>query len=354
MTGRVIEYPKNLHVAQLEGFWASAGPRPPVRVDLSRASGLTSPILQDLIARLVGMDDKSPRPLLILPAARSERDSLRRLAFPSACALALQRPFETVLMGRESREYVGELKARPGKTRAAIQALMIDRTCGTDHVAAEEADWWRLRLKSTPLAQAMGPRAQLISKNIIYVALKNSLEHSNSQQIQFSTLYRTHGQRASITVTIWDDGLPIPKTLSARLRNEGGIYPPSNQVLHSHFKVRNGDSSSPIIMASTTPLLYGAGNSEILLASTFPGVSSDATRDGLGLSILIHTLIGVFGGRLYMRTQGAACSIKGSKGDAAFRARLRNFENDTFRGNLLRFTIGQNAPVPLGQSGWHA
>lgn len=192
--------------------------------------------------------------------------------------------------------------------------------------------------------------------NVICEALSNAIIHPNSNKFFTGSFFDFKDTRKSknskskpymFTLNFWDNGESIIKTLREPL-NKSLPVKSEKSVEHFYtetntdellFIIKKEGYKYNILKSSAVELNKYSQDDQILLASFFPGISRNPNREygsqlggthpGLGLSLLMNTVVNELEGELAIRTGKYFLNIrKANKGDK-MKYRDQNFGETT-------------------------
>jgi len=347
----------------------------PVLFDLSGCTWIEPTVLLYLIATLKSRIIHGWPTTLRLPRNENVLYFLEAWRFPEAFQAATGKAFADVVDGNgaeyfksdhtESNPYLGAHVETPygadrllSKYYFEIHTFQRQRDLFEPAFAlSEAAKWGRMSLVLRSVLR--GP-SNLLASRIVYEALANAIRHPGADTIQLvSQLVRKprslHGE---FVVTFWDDGTPIADTLQTAVRRGEAIRPASDIGLTAKYRVsiQNGfEAASDRGDRTSDEVPDGTGREEdFLLASVFPGTTSDATghRDvpeefddprstmlaqpGMGLYLLANTAVSVYGGEVFIRSGNWRLKLQSMDAPDYYLASLRHYKGwPPFRGNLI-------------------
>jgi len=289
--------------------------------------------------------DRGVEVAIELPESKAVRNLMRRYRFGAALhALSDQQALDWLT--EQSAAYRGERPAhyQPRLLRSVdggIEEQASDRLASikvvhrpTEENAVSAADWWHEPEIKALLETHLGAKANLIAPGIILEALMNAVRHPKATAIVTAGFLNTRASRRHpnglLTIAVWDDGESIASTLGAALEERRplryedfslyyawyGLY-----LAHSHAERKRWSHK----LFSGATVSANAGEPDLLVAATFPGITSDPgggqsasalgqygpkyDRPGMGLYILTSLAVDSFGGEVLIRSGGAYANI---------------------------------------------
>jgi hypothetical protein len=166
-----------------------------------------------------------------------------------------------------------------------------------------------------------------------------------------------------LTIVFWDDGQSMIETLRDAIRSGKDIRSIEVPELYANYEVLlangKGETYDRRTLHSSIIPDRVADDSTVLLATTFPGITRDVTGagkesgidaarepkydyPGMGLYVLVNTVVDVFSGSVYFRTNNLGMSIRRSNlRDHKYRVKVRHHPVTTpsLMGNLITIRL---------------
>jgi hypothetical protein len=351
LTRTVVRVPATGVIAAIESSWSKghASLADEVEIDLQDCRYIDVPALVYLVSRLVQRQQCERRTTLRLPSERKVRDFLRDWEFPTAVSDALGVSFKALVVedqhhyfgerstaGKKDRNYWSSEPTLPPHAFPIRTFFAASREFGQRLATRQTADWQQ-RYVLAVLNHHLRGRGRRISTHIVHEAIMNAVRHPDARLVQTASHFSQPGGKGDghLTITVWDDGSSIYETLSQALERGVQFARTSAPSLERTFDViveRPGSlPTPPVELKSSTVPTRETAPELILLSSVFPGVTSapgrvinDAHRDvvsddesfglpGMGLFVLMNTVIDVFGGELAIRSGRFFMNLKGGE-----------------------------------------
>ena len=271
-----------------------------------------------------------------LPESKKVRDLMRRYRFGAALhrllggeALDLVTDSSAPYLQEEVLHYAEGLEPR---VSSHIAALTV--TTGSHAEAMSATATWSAPQVTALLERYLGLHSQLVAPAIVREALLNAVLHPNADHVVSNGFLQpeARGGRGLLTIAFWDNGEGIPATLASAAQ-AGKVRDKHSFELYydwyALFEAENADDEKSYLkrVYSGEPVDPRWPAAEMLLASTFPGVSRDPSartdepsplarygpdfdRRGMGLYILTSTAINSLGGEVLIRSNDAFVNIK--------------------------------------------
>lgn len=186
---------------------------------------------------------------------------------------------------------------------------------------SESARWDRV---GQVLRRSLAGPANLLASRIIFEALLNAVRHPAADTIQIVSFMQRSRAGGTFTVSVWDDGIPIGRTLKHAAQSGLSIAPPVDLQLRASYRRLLGHAFQKErrdggIVRSTDIPDKSATEGDFLLASVFPGTTRDRrghgpvpealddarsdvlAQPGMGLFLLANTAVAVYGGVVQLR-----------------------------------------------------
>lgn len=245
-------------------------------------------------------------------------------------------------------------------------------------LALREADKWKgLAIKSLLDRYLFGP-SSCFATRIVFEAMMNAIRHPDADYIiTASDLIRdSSGKPKELRMHWFDNGKSIIDSLidpivSGKINSIVG-YPefPVKYCLR-FIKNRNKSkhSDNPIPIRSDKPIDFGDERAYILLASLYPGTSSDIEgknhlvhpelgheynanipaheqniikKPGMGLHLLSNAVINIYKGKLFIRSSGYKLEIRKSSNEKEFEYDVdieKEIDKEISIGNMLSIRL---------------
>ena len=220
-----------------------------------------------------------------------------------------------------------------------------------------------------------------IPNRIIWECISNALRHPDGDLIQTASRFINkknlrHYNTNHFTLVFWDNGQSMIDTLRDAYHDTSKIkalLPP--RIIHPIFEVDTDEYSSIRVNTRILPGEFKTFENEHdyywFLATFFPGVTKDPeqkTREGyknqniedvpmfkypgMGLYLLLKTVVDNFGGTINVRTSNYKLKITAStNAEFNYKADIKKVESfkNTFRGNLLsiHLPLHNENPIPV-------
>lgn len=228
-----------------------------------------------------------------------------------------------------------------------------------------------------------------VASRIVFEAMTNAIRHPGANFIQSSSVLRTPRAAAAVassrtpqksaadaamstqpdehfTVTFWDDGTSMGKTLQAAILDGRSVRHEYPAALDTRYWLTLVQAESEVshdshLIDSRAELDRGTPAHIALLATIFPGVTSDVSgrgfrvhpelqssepvlaTQGMGLFALVRTAIDRFGGAVTFRTGTYFMSVKRARStqDADYRVKIIVKAKSTpeFLGNMITIRL---------------
>lgn len=336
--------PRSGVVGELESCWWSSvdNPAQPVLLDLRHCAYFEVPGMLFVIARvreriLLGLDTT-----LRLPERAAVLQTLCDYGFETAITRASNTPFVS-LVDRDSLEKWHQLTAKqPTDELLPANYYPFQTVFATDpefgpQLAADSADKWRATYVLTVLNRLLRGYGSALATHVVHEVLMNGVRHANARLLQTGCQTRSYRSSRHLALTMWDDGVSIISTLR---RIEGvaeHLLPRRSPHLqrsirfhvHDEPTVSDGeDSRFDDTISNQDPIAVSSDDPFLLLATVFPGVTSDLTASsghaheavvkedsdyalpGMGLFVLSDTVTSKLGGSVTVRTSNLRMTVR--------------------------------------------
>ena len=306
-----------------------------------------------LVSFITAREREGLRTTIALPKSKKVRDFLRVWKFPEAIRGASGKLFYNMVL-EEDRHYFGEnanyedLKYAGTTLMSGLDRLVSERFFSITHcpihqnkssIAAvkNESSRWEQRLIMSVLENHLSGPKGYISSRVIYESMTNAVRHPNASFIQTASHLGATGASSGqgggfLTIVFWDDGDSIVDTLRKVLSEGREIRSGNIPLVQNKFWVKLSDGGREEARIVTSDFLPDKDTSDdiILLSSIFPGITRDPSgrehvvhedlasemelnRPGMGLFILVNSVVDVFGGSVSFRSHYHFLNIKKPK-----------------------------------------
>jgi hypothetical protein len=211
------------------------------------------------------------------------------------------------------------------------------------------------------LVRHLGKFHPYVSSHVVHEAMSNAFRHGRAQSV-LSVSQGDFDKKAQrdrlLTIVFWDDGIPAYRTLRDRLNRNLGIkgsaYDSSPELKYA-LRYNGSDRLS----SSKELPVHGATDAELMLATIFPGVSSDPEGNehfthpdlgangeseivlpGRGLANLINGAIDVLHGEVTFRCGEYFLGVEApnrKNANSNYKTTLEN--RHPFNGNLITIRL---------------
>lgn len=376
--------PRTAVVTELEKVWNSssdAAVSPDLRIDLSAVGYIDVPGMVFLLSRIVQRTRLGWRTVIDLPANSKVIQTLRAWRFDEAVERICGVPFDLILdQSSASRWFQYADQPRTAQDELLpqhyypIQAVLRASREFNAKLASDWSESWREQYILSVLNKLLsGPddlsKGKQIGTHIIHEAVMNGIRHPGARVVLTAASTRHYASTSSdyLTICVWDDGESIASTLRGLAGRYRHLVPRENSLHRRGILLErvgvDGKPQPKTRIDNQTPVPTSADDGSLLLASTFPGVTSDlearrgyahpdlvrADPDfglpGMGLFVLSTTVAEVFGGKLTIRSGALRLSIdkparESPAGDATLRAKITELPaHSELLGNQLTIRI---------------
>jgi len=339
--------PDRLTVAAFERSWmtgAEFAQAESLVVDLTDCRQLDQVTLGHLIGHMAQRRHKGLLTTIRLPKFRPMRDLLRTWEFPQALTCALNERFRDLLTV-DSLKYLSEagaaIEAREGRylpiNVIPFQTITKASAVPQHVLVARASERWRAPYIQAVLSRELGPvGGKRLSTHVINESLINAVRHPNAALLQTAAAFSRNGNGVDkFTYVVWDNGESIISTLQ-RVFQYGELKSAPYPEVHRDYRIRLVDAATGkeenVVTNTATAPTDSASPQQLLIAATYPGIAGIGERDrdtgldassrdrvqsrlagrrGIGLSVLINTVIDVFGGEVSVRTGNLFMNIRG-------------------------------------------
>ncbi|MGE0751470.1 MAG: hypothetical protein AB7K64_12900 [Variibacter sp.] len=189
------------------------------------------------------------------------------------------------------------------------------------------------------LIHHLGEYHGYVWSHVIHEAMSNAFRHGQAKTVLSASKAdfdkKTQRDRF-LTLVFWDDGIPIYQSLAARLKINhsiiGSAFEKAEPLSYrAKIELRDGQKLPEIVISSKQLPNPSSQDHEVLLATLYPGVSSDpegrehfhheetekrsgsvAVLPGMGLANLINGAIDILGGSVAFRSGDYFMNVKGA------------------------------------------
>jgi hypothetical protein len=250
---------------------------------------------------------------------------------------------------------------------STVQVLCGERTIFFRQTPISGIGARRKRMSGEDLVagQIVSVRTGVKSQSDALTAIEVTLlpDTADTNQLASTNEPDSKGDAGYLTIVFWDDGQSIVDTLKEAILSGKSIRSIEVPDLYADFEMlrcnHKGEIQSQTVVKSSYVPDVTTPEDLLLLAATFPGITRDvsgAGRDamttppanpilespGMGLYVLLNTVIDVFGGSVFFRTKRLGMSVKKAAlsrhtPSAKYVAKIREFGNHTPRllGNMV-------------------
>lgn len=358
--------------------------------DMRRCTYIEVASLMRLISLFSDRQRKGLRTQIALPLSKDVRDFLRVWGFPNALFQATQLPFYEVVP-KEDHRHFGENKnpsdikyttfydslgtARLLSNRFfSFLATRIKKGDSITSTVVKESMRWQDDLVMSILRNHLsGPdnAENYVPSRIIYEAMSNACRHPNCSLIITTSRFSYSDPSAKdptgqFTIVVWDDGESMMDTLKRPLvegKSIRAIRPILNQKFLVKFVDLDGKESEEVY---PTDFLPTADSKDylVLFATMLPGITRDPagtghtvhpellsvpelTLPGMGLYVLLNTVIDIFGGSVAFRTNRFFMNLGRPKKQeierfgTEYKAKIQQFSETLppFLGNMITIRL---------------
>jgi hypothetical protein len=334
-------------------------------IDMSAVRFMHVDCVTPLIAEFAARHKLKLATRLRLPRSLEVRQALRTWDFARAIRLVTGMKFIDIVDPRDHQYFQGlggDLRGRvygletysikgaivslPPLTRRfmpirhwAVRDVFSGDATGFQRAVLDETSRWR----EDPVVRAslryhLGAYYGYVWTHIVHEAMSNAFRHGAAKSIIATSKADPDpsGRDVHLTLTFWDDGLPMHETLRAGVKNEHGILGSAfgkSETLQYRVRVRDRNdlrfkrdfiASSDIAPSSEAPA------EEFLLATVYPGLTADPfgrfhvphpemgnagelpTLPGMGLANLVNGAVDVLKGSVVFRSGEYFMNVKAS------------------------------------------
>jgi hypothetical protein len=356
-------------------------------IDLSSVTYFDVPGMVFLLSRLVERSRGEARTSLALPQP-SALARLRAWRFDIAYD-RLCRPAFSDLLVSESKERWAHVAHTPRTIDDELLpdayfplqvAMRVSRPFDPT-LAVEWSDEWQrayiLSVLNRMLAQpGRSDRGRRIATHVVHEAIMNGVRHPGASVIASASSARAYRRKDGslkskhLSMCVWDDGESIPATLAAVASTGSALVPRSSPLFARRIRLEQVDESQPAkertrptvkYVSNLDPVQATGDRDRLLVAATFPGVTSDLSAEhglahpevvsdhasfalpGMGLFVLCSTVAESFGGKVTIRTENlrmsVSCPKSGQPGQDLLVKVTRLPEHASLLGNQLTIRI---------------
>ena len=321
-----------------------------------------------------------------LPKTKDVRDFLRTWDFEKAFDFTTGARFRDSVE-KENLKYFGENKRisdnkyynevnLDGVTRLlsnrffSFKILLNDISISKAECIHYEVKRWEQELILSTLEKYLSSKGQFIASRIIYEGLTNAATHPNANFVLISSHFDMDRSlkikdKGFFTLIIWDDGLSMIETIKDALQQRLNIK--NEEINEKEYKIyekyQSPESLTSNIIKSTIMPSIESTEDEILLSTTLPGITSDIKgekhlstnfasisnnfKPGIGLYILVKTVLEDYQGSISFRTKNYFMNIKPPlktiqrKYSARFQIKILKYPDlmPEFLGNLITIRL---------------
>lgn len=329
-----------------------------VIIDMEDVEFITAPSLIFLIAITNQFKKENKDIEFWLPAKKEVRDILRVMKFREAISEVTGKFFNHCVRVEDVYNYFGEehnpdalynwfckkdggLKEYFKKSFFSITSLPFDTDLNKSNSVDEEVNKWDnqnlLEILRNHLEGFTENTSEMLPGTIVWETMTNAQRHGKASKIYTASFFNR--KHKHFTLSYWDDGINIYKTLLKALKDGLEIRMPnssSNQdniINHFSFlsKNKNNKSDFEYIYSDSTPNIKTEEyniliEKKLLIASLFPGITSDVAgktfrkkakkslqnidEPGNGLSSLLNVVIDILNGNVAIRVGKYFINIK--------------------------------------------
>jgi len=350
-------------------------------IDLRETSRVDVEALMFLLVAMTSRVTRSEPTVLRLPRRRRLRDFLRVWRFQRAVETTaafrfreLVHPEDHALFGEGVRyDAPGWPNPVPSGLAGHLERqhffsfrpyVLRNPQSGTAMLQREWARWRQPTVLQLMKRRLAGP-AHDIARVVIAELVANAVQHPNARVATVASAIEraTPGCDGTLSISIWDNGIGIARTLGECLTGSDEIGPKTIRVgnptvLDEFHVVPEGWTSRHSVLTSDWTPDSDAHEAELLLASLFPGISRKAAQAvepvdapgpapaeanvGYGLHALYRSVVDDFAGELAIRTGRLSLRLRaaGDGGGGAYEAHLEfHDEWPEFLGNMVTVRI---------------
>lgn len=399
-----INFSRAALVGEVDGLLVAALSKEPVaklELNFSKSEFIEIATLVLLVATITARKRCGFDTIIKLPDSKRTRDFLRLWSFPETIRIVTGIGFRRIASKKEDDVYFGENNegfeqnsyskayevndegirrltstrffsletyelARNINVRVSDQDQgIIKKRNNTKFVEQESGRWNGELIRSVLNRQLQGPGGY-VSSRIVFESMTNAVRHANACFIVAGSMKDEPGmagKSGAFTLVYWDDGDSMIDTLKSALIQGKPIKTMAFMLPPAVFKlqiIKDGALFSEESVSSDFTPNKTESDEKLLLATTFPGITRDVTAKGhaspelkknhpeydapgMGLHILLNTVVDVFGGSVAFRTKNHFMSIKkdNTASEARYLAKIRVFPTDstTFVGNMLTIRL---------------
>ena len=375
---------KAIEDAVYASYEQSGGVPESLELDFSKCTYVELASLIFIVAIVADRERHGLETRMRLPASKDVRDFFRIWNLPEAIRKATGIPFASLVINNDLK-YFGENAAPSdnkytgrvlddGITRLlsdrffAILTFQVDELRSRTRLVTQESERWEQQLVKSVLSKHVGGPDGYVASRIIFESMMNAVRHPEGSIIQTGSRLDGQGdspQKAAghLTVVFWDDGQSMVDTLGCALRNGKQIRAANVPALDANYRVTvvdKGRKTSSLLPSSFVPQ-PDTTEALVLVAALFPGITRDVegkghevhprlkeeapalALPGMGLHVLVNTVVDVFGGSLAFRTKNFFMNVKKAKqGDweAKYSAKIERYDDSRiFLGNMLTIRL---------------
>ncbi|MHB1390807.1 MAG: hypothetical protein ACYCXF_06160 [Thermoleophilia bacterium] len=363
-----------------------------VILDFSNSIYIEIASISYVISTIASRKKQELETLIALPKSRKVRDFLREWCFPEAIRDVSSLNFWDVvtkdghkyfgetrddgqIYKREKAKYVinGKLECMPSEKFFPFRTKNFNTFDEPKkNIAEREKLHWLQREIISVLRKHLRGQPTYVAMNIIYEAVMNAVQHSNSNIMQIASHFQgafvdgVQKGQSHFTLVFWDDGESIIDTLRNALdRGENIVcempdfirpFVMANDYRVSYLETDGEIIDKKLMKANYVPTIDDS-KENFLFAATLPGISSKPVRDdedefspdtimeadlvasaGMGLFLIGNAAIDIYGGSVSYRTDDLFMNIKRAKASdkkAHYAVKIQKRNDYKFDGNLL-------------------
>jgi hypothetical protein len=361
-----------------------------VEFDLSKADFVEPLAMLHLVALVAHRTGLSESSLIKLPKERRVRDVLRLWDFAPCVKQLTGIPLSALVLDTD-RHYFGEGQRYYPPTsdpplrmsdplRKLISELYRNRffaltvykldptTASVGRMIESEWTRWRSDVVLALLDAALRGRGEDFPRVPLFELLANVIQHPNAHhavvvsKVDELAEGRSDGSDHSLSVAVWDDGVPIVNTLRKVLDRGEPIRRPGPPEVDVEYTVKaDGWTPSREVYNGKWEPDSQSSDAELMLGSLLPGITQKIANprpavshpdipdsvtlrdDGYGLHSLCRTVIDTFDGKIAVRSGTLFMNIRrnpvrgGSPSD--YRAKVVDWGAPTFPGNMFTLRL---------------
>jgi hypothetical protein len=316
----------------------------PLLINCTNVSYFDVPGMVYLISRIIERARLGLETKLALPQRPEVANFLRIWNVDTTIERACGFPFSTMLHP-SSTSIWSHLQTMPRTSHEErlpasfypIQATLRSSRRFTPNLAAEWSESWRSVYILSVLNRMLGGYGERIASHVIHEAIMNGIRHPGARVLLTASSSIRYPSRSNskssryLTICVWDDGASIVETLRGASAFATEFYPRQSSLFKRDLeftRIGIDKEEKTIRLTNQTAIPVDSEDALLLLASTFPGVTSDPSseasyahpnvirenidyaRPGMGLFVLCSTVAEVFGGKVTIRSGRSRMSIQ--------------------------------------------